>query len=272
MTQKPPRRLKRAAQRSASARWPVHPCRQLRRKGRERVRTVSLQGGFHLVDKLAAPLVVSLRIHVGVRPLNHGEALHAQNVVLQEGLLGLEAGREIEDVLDVLRRADLLAQLLELVDALRRGVVDGLADRLLGPGLAGDALELRGVEGIAGVLGVVAVVPQIAVDRRREATGAGALDQALDLREFRRQIFPELRGVQEARDVIDVGELVEGIRRAASPVRAGPARPSAARSASRPASSSRSAARTGGRRRSGRKPGPALARPAQGERDAGTRN
>src|SRR3954447_20309940 len=43
-------------------------------------------------------------------------------------------------------------------------------------------------------------------------------------------------------------------RRAASPVRAGPGRPSAARSASPPASSSQSAARIGARRRSGRTP------------------
>ena len=28
---------------------------------------------------------------------------------------------------------------------------------------------------------------------------------------IRGQIFPELRGVQEARDIVDVGELVEGV-------------------------------------------------------------
>ena len=143
-----------------------------------------------------------------------------------------------------------------------RGVVDGLSDRLLRPGLAGDALELRGVEGIAGVLGVVAVVPQIAVDRRREATRAGALDQALDLREFRRQIFPELRGVQEACDVIDVGELVKGIvellRLSELVLRDLQLRGQRLR----PASSSRSAARTGARRRSGRTPPPGR-RPAR---------
>ena len=148
-----------------------------------------MKGTLHLIDELPLTFALTLEIHVRLGPLNHGEALHAQDVVLQESLLGLEASRKIEDVLDVLRGADLLAELLELVDALRRSVVDGLADRLLRPGLAGNALELGGVEGIAGVLGVVAVVPQIAVDRRREATRAGALDQALDLREFRGKYF-----------------------------------------------------------------------------------
>ena len=44
----------------------------------------SLEGFLHLVDQLALPFALALHVHVGAGPLDHGEALHAQDIVLQE--------------------------------------------------------------------------------------------------------------------------------------------------------------------------------------------
>lgn len=73
-------------------------------------------------------LAFALRIHLGAGALHHAQPLHAQEVVVELGALDLDARRQVEHVLGVARLADLLAQAVELVDALGGRVVDRLPD------------------------------------------------------------------------------------------------------------------------------------------------
>ena len=76
-------------------------------KGQEKEAFGSSQGSLHLVDKFAVPLPLTLGIHLGLCLADHGQAVHAEHIVLKECLLSLEAHRQIEDVLYGGRLVDL---------------------------------------------------------------------------------------------------------------------------------------------------------------------
>ncbi len=112
---------------------------------------------------------MALFIDLHLSLLDHLQALHAQNVGLQESRFGLQAGLQISDILNVRCARYLLTELIDTVDAFGGGVVNLLAEAHL-PGVQMlDARELLGVEVIS-----VGTVSGIALKKLRSGTAEDA--------------------------------------------------------------------------------------------------
>ncbi len=77
-----------------------------------------MQGRLDRIHALPPVLGLALLIDLRLRLLHHPQTLHPQHIGLKEGLLGLKSRLQVGDILGVACRRNLLAQLVDAVDAL----------------------------------------------------------------------------------------------------------------------------------------------------------